>query len=118
MVTGSREWTDKAAIQTALSRLGADCARCVLIHGGASGADTIAADWAKKLEWDVVAFPAREDIYGPWPACGAKRNSALVAARPDVCLAFPLPGSRGTWDAVRKAKSAGVRVVVYEDAED
>ena len=34
----------------------------------------------------------------------------MVAAGADVVLAFPLPGSRGTWSCVRLALKAGLEV--------
>jgi hypothetical protein len=49
-----------------------------------------------------------------WRAAGVLRNTWMVehGPKPDVCLAFPGPGSRGTWDCVRKAAAFGIEVVV------
>jgi len=32
----------------------------------------------------------------------------------DLCLAFPSPGSIGTWDMIRRAARAGIRVRVVD----
>jgi hypothetical protein len=34
----------------------------------------------------------------------------MVDLGADLCLAFPMPRSRGTWDCVRRAKKAGIVV--------
>jgi hypothetical protein len=36
----------------------------------------------------------------------------MVSLGADICLAFPQPGSKGTWDCARKAADAGIPVVL------
>lgn len=47
---------------------------------------------------------------------GMYRNGEMVDLRPkaDICVAFPLEDSLETRDCMRKAKEAGIEVVVYE----
>lgn len=44
------------------------------------------------------------------PAAGPRRNQTMVDRRPAVCLGFPMPGSRGTADCMRRAAAAGIPV--------
>jgi hypothetical protein len=107
-----------------------------LWHGDAPGADLIARDIAGELDWNIEPIPADWD--GPCrntcarghrklrrnrttycPAAGNYRNQALVDAvtphLPDVqAYAFPLPGSRGTWDCVRRVKAAGIPIEIVD----
>lgn len=112
MVTGSRKWTSRLAIEGALtSCIERDpAAAMTLMHGDCEGADRIAASIAKRWCWREEKFPA--DWVSLGLDAGKIRNSAMIAARPDIVLAFPLKHSRGTWDAVNKAKAAGIPVVV------
>ncbi len=109
LVTGSRHWSDRDAIERGLRSVG-DEPSAVLVHGAAPGADTIAAEVATAMGWDVEAHPADWDAHGK--AAGPRRNQEMVDAGADTCLAFPLPESRGTWDCLRRAERAGIRVIV------
>lgn len=75
----------------------------------------LSADWlahqiAEELGWTDEPHPAEWHRLGP--RAGPIRNQAMVDAGADVCLAFASPGSRGTWDCVRRAREAGIRVEV------
>ena len=126
LVTGSREWRDGAAITLALRRAGQDYERSVgflvsgatpvLVHGDANGADTLAAHAARALGWIVEAYPADWKQHGK--KAGPIRNALMVSLGADVCLAFPLPGSIGTWDCIRKAVDAGIPTRIYPPRKD
>jgi hypothetical protein len=107
LVTGSRDWTDGAAIREALRPYSGEPYR-TLMHGGCQGADKLAAIEAKKLGWRVVAYPADWRL---GPKAGPERNQRMVDVGADLCLAFPLPGSRGTYDCAARARRAGIPVV-------
>lgn len=82
-----------------------------LIHGDAEGADRLAAaQWSRFGLGPITAFPANWDLGN---GGGAARNGVLVAHMPDLVLAFHLDNSRGTADAIRQAKAAGLDVHVY-----
>ena len=116
LVTGSRDWTDREAIAEALSELTKECLHgCVLIHGDAEGADrlaqTIVRDWRATFGggWYIDRYPALWETYGK--KAGPIRNAQMLdEGKPGICLAFPLPGSKGTWDMIRKANAAGIEV--------
>lgn len=113
LVTGSREWTDRSLIRSVL--LGYTYSLDpVLVHGGARGADTIAAQEFAELFGErgtVETHEADWDRYGP--SAGPVRNAAMVALGADVCLAFPLGESRGTRGCMALAEKAGIPVLDY-----
>ena len=107
---GSRDWRDEKPIQQAIGQL-ADGA--VVVHGGARGADSIAARLACRRGLAVKVYPASWGRYGR--AAGVKRNQQMLdEERPDVVYAFRLAGSRGTSDMIDRARRAEVEVVVVE----
>jgi hypothetical protein len=123
LVTGSRQWVDQNLLQGALlqqhRRAQADGEDMVVIHGGARGADTMAETWVRQLcaeDLTSIPVPADWDTYGL--RAGALRNQWMIdQAEPHICLAFIHPGkSRGTQDCIRRARKAGVEVLVYEEA--
>lgn len=86
----------------------------VVIHGGAAGGDTGAAIYALAAGVPQLMFKALWGLYGK--AAGWRRNQRMLdEGKPDCVLA--LPGGRGTADMVRRAESAGVRVVKIEGDE-
>jgi len=82
-----------------------------LIHGDADGADRLAARyWSLYRFGPITAFPYVKEL---GKAGGHARNGVMVAHMPDLVLAFHLDNSRGTADAIRQAKAAGLTVHVY-----
>lgn len=117
LVTGSRDWTDAETIRAALSeawqRLGRPV-NAVLVQGEChlGGADQIAAETWRGWGFPVEGHPAEMGPNGH--VLGPKRNAEMVALGADLCLAFPLPSSRGTKNCMRLAREAGIEVKVYE----
>lgn len=107
LITGSRNWEDREIIRNALLEHGPG----TVIEGEAPGADRISREEAKKLGWPVEKHPAKWSSYGR--GAGVVRNQEMVDAGADVCLAFPLPGSKGTPDCMRRAEAAGIPVHNY-----
>jgi hypothetical protein len=82
-----------------------------LIHGDAVGADRMAvAIWSLYGLGPITGFPYVKEL---GKAGGPARNGIMVAHMPDLVLAFHLGNSRGTADAVRQARAAGLSVHVY-----
>lgn len=81
----------------------------VLRHGRCpyGGVDLIAAVLAHDWGWTVEEYPP-EIVNGR--ILGPGRNRAMCAAEPraDEVVAFPGPGSRGTWDCLRWAVRYGI----------
>ncbi len=108
LVCGGRDFvmTDHyaAAFHDVVGRAGAT----TLIHGGASGADLEAGKLAHGRGLQVIVYKAQWGRDGK--AAGPIRNQRMIdEGKPDLVVAFP--GGRGTADMVRRAETAGIRVV-------
>lgn len=114
LVTGSRRHSDVALHRTWLAKVDAAWGRCTLVSGACpSGTDLLCEQEATRLGWAVERHPADWSMGG---RAGPLRNQSMVDLGADVCIAFPLPGSRGTWDCVNRAKAAGIPVrIATED---
>lgn len=121
IVTGSREWTDKQTLRSALDSLLAEIPTnedVVIVHGACPrGADQMADEWARH-----AAFTGLGVTVEPHPAdwkmgkqAGHWRNQHMVNLGADMVLAFFHTGApnRGTADCVRRAEEAGIPVRRY-----
>ena len=114
LITGSRKLSRAATLQgiaaglQALHYAGLP-APTLLLHGGASGADLHAEDWAKAngLPTEVHA----PDYQQHYPKAAPLERNRLLVAKADAVLALYAPGRErkgGTWDTVQKAVAAGL----------
>ena len=126
LVCGGRAFHDYAALEAILSTYPA-CTH--IVHGGATGADTLAERYAKARALNVTTFPAHwRDLTAPGAvvkyqrngtpynaAAGAARNRRMLdTSMPDLVVAFP--GGTGTQDMTRYARKQGYTVrIVTED---
>jgi hypothetical protein len=114
LVCGGRDYRDVDAVFNRLDALAEVNAEnplgavdLTIIHGGATGADMIADDWAVANWARIVEFKANWKKHDK--SAGPIRNTLMLdEGRPDLVLAFP--GGDGTADMVRKARKAGVPV--------
>jgi len=130
LVTGSRDWRGKAVVWEALSDVAAHSSdpldEMVVVHGNCpTGADAIADLWAVDHDLDPERHPANWLLHGR--AAGLRRNTQMVRAGADICLAFSGPcrkdtcpvlrlhGSHGTQDAIDKARRAGIPVTIFKE---
>jgi hypothetical protein len=108
LVCGGRNFDKATLLFSTLEKLGVTH----LIHGGASGADALAHEWAVANNVPVTPFPADWNRF--FKAAGPLRNrQMLVEGKPDLVVAFA--GGRGTADMIRQAEAAGVQVVKVGD---
>jgi len=112
LVTGGRNYSDRGTVYAVLDRAHAKHGIALLIEGGATGADTLARDWATDRGVPVRTFPADWKTHGK--AAGPIRNRQMLTdGKPDWVIAFP--GGRGTANMVQQAREAGVRVFVVPE---
>lgn len=122
LVCGGRNFRDYLAVKNELVKLRPD----VVIHGAASGADSMADRAARDLGISREPYPAdwehcadtcpgwhhrrkRRDGGEYCPTAGFRRNQQMIdEGRPSMVLAFP--GGSGTADMVRRAQAAGIEV--------
>lgn len=146
LVTGSRSWSDVPAIHDALLDTWHDARQdgwpgIEVIEGQASGADSIAANWAlanrahgvghqpTPAHWETCApnckpghrKPAHDRTY--CPTAGHRRNQQMVDMGPEIVIAFiahctsarcskPKPhDSHGVHNCIRLARKAGIPVL-------
>ena len=108
LVCGSRNWTDEEKVYRELQGRATD----TLIEGGAVGTDTLARMCAERLGLRVEEYPADWKMHGR--AAGPIRNQQMLdEGKPDLVMAFFMPGSRGTVDMVRRAINSGIPVKLY-----
>jgi hypothetical protein len=106
LITGSRTWTDRAAIRDELAAVWGD-GTAVLISGNCpDGADALCEDcwtaWGGRIE----RHPAQWRRYGR--GAGFRRNCEMVALGADQCVAFIRDGSRGASHTADAAERAGI----------
>ena len=113
LVCGGRTFGKYQVIVDWISDVMSSCPIEVVIHGGAPGADSLAGKAAFALRLPVMVFPANRDGYGK--QAGPKRNQWMLdLGQPNLVLAFPSIGSKGTWDMVKRAEAAGITTRIYE----
>lgn len=113
LITGGRNYSDRATVFTELDKLHSETTICTLIHGAATGADTLADDWARVRGVEVIACPADWKKHGR--AAGPIRNrQMLIDHKPELLVAFP--GGKGTMNMIGQARAARVKIVVIGEA--
>ena len=121
LVCGSRDWSNRRVIKQALLKLPKE--GTIIVHGGATGADSIADDIARKAGFEVRVYPVTEEDWAEHgKSAGPRRNSHMIRMEHsdkqgvpiNLVLAFTpnLDRSRGTKDMVQKARKAGIKVEV------
>lgn len=128
LVTGSRCWTDRERVESALKTLAVaekqrdPDVRLVLVHGDCpTGADAMADEIATELGWEIKKFPAD---WSQGKSGGPERNKRMVrwvaqqkqAGMGALGLAFIDAESRGTRHCLRQAESAGIVMVKFSDS--
>lgn len=106
IVAGGRDYSDRTAVFAVLDHIHARRGIVEVIHGAASGADTLADQWGEMR--GVKRTPCEADWTGLGKAAGPIRNRRMLTLNPDGVVLFP--GGRGTADMRRAAMAAGVKV--------
>lgn len=101
LVTGARDWKDKAFMRRVLKQY--DAKNCILIHGNCKGADQIAGEVATELGMEVEVYPAEWKRYRF--RAGPIRNVEMLKTNPSIILVWHdhLAESRGTKSCVQSA---------------
>lgn len=109
LVCGGRDFADETRVFNGLEYFDQSCDGPItkLIHGGAQGADALAAEWASKSNVPAQCFAANWRKYGK--RAGPLRNQRMLdEGKPDFVLAFP--GGKGTADMIRRAEDRLIRI--------
>lgn len=115
IVCGGRDFAHRPLLDFTLDTLRHRYGVDELAHGGASGADRLAGEWAASRGVPMRVFAA--DWRGDGRSAGPRRNQRMLERfKPDAVIAFP--GGRGTADMVRRARQAGVPVTRVHVGEE
>lgn len=110
LVCGSREFSDPFRANLAIIDRIAQLPLCEVIHGGARGADQMAATAAIRMGHPVTMFAADWETHGR--RAGLVRNLEILAQRPDLVLAFWDQESRGTLHTITEAQKRQIAVEI------
>jgi predicted Rossmann-fold nucleotide-binding protein len=107
LVCGGRDFTNRKFVNEALDVIHASRGITLVIDGGATGADSLAASWARTAGVLNDTYPADWRKHGR--AAGMIRNRQMLkSGKPDLVVAFP--GGRGTIGMISIAEKAGIEV--------
>lgn len=111
LVTGGRDYADRARVFSTLDRLDARMEVLAVRHGGATGADALADEWARTRGIRREPYPVTHEEWR-WhgPSAGPIRNGRMVCTDPRPVCVVAFPGGRGTADCVRQARRHGIPV--------
>ncbi len=107
LVCGSRTWRYGGKVYERLRQLPRGTH---VIHGGARGADFLAATCADSLGMKVECFPA--DWKNEGRSAGVQRNLLMLQQQPDLVIAFWDGKSTGTAHTIREAEKRGIPVEI------
>lgn len=112
LVAGSRTCNKPEVLEKAIKDSGFTID--LIIHGGAAGADTLAEHYANKHGIKQMMFKADWNKHGK--AAGPIRNTEMIdfisASGPAGLILLWDGNSRGSWDVLKKAYTAGLRIWV------
>lgn len=112
IVTGGRDYADERRVKQVLGwhqYQALPHGRFGILHGGATGADTLAHNWALRIGAPCVSMPADWGRLGR--RAGPIRNGQLLGLfglQPYLVIAFP--GGKGTADMVGQATALNIPV--------
>lgn len=90
-----------------------DVSNTVIISGMAKGADTLAVEFADFYGITTLKFPADWNRYKN--GAGPIRNQKMIdEGKPNLCIAFLMPNSRGTRDMINRCLFEGIETIIIE----
>lgn len=104
IICGGRDFSNYLLVKQTLAQY----PLTLIIHGGATGADSLAHTYAREHSIPTKVFPAFWRMFGK--SAGMRRNLEMLEEKPDVVIAFP--GGRGTVNMVAIATQAGVQTIL------
>jgi hypothetical protein len=117
LVCGDRNWADRKLLEGVLDTLAMEHLwDFIVVHGAASGADSMAAEWALSRDLPIESHPADWNRYGN--SAGPIRNTEMLRSGLDLVVAFhdDIRHSKGTKHMVTIARDSGVPVkLVFHD---
>lgn len=110
LVCGGRDYDNQNFIFAKLDEFSRKNDVRILIHGAATGADSIAHAWALNNGVQTAVCRPNWERFGR--KAGIMRNLAMLDLDPDVVMAFP--GGDGTAHMIYAATKAGKEVIDFD----
>lgn len=107
-VVGYRKYNNYEQFELTLKAI-IDTENDVIISGGAKGTDAMAEKFANENNLNKIIHKAEWKKYGP--IAGPIRNN-LIIRDCDYLVAFVSKFSKGTYDAINKAKNNNKQVII------
>lgn len=104
LVCGGRDFADKEFLFAVLDVFSPS----VVVHGNASGADTLSKEWAENNEKTHIPHSANWKKFGK--QAGYLRNKEMLDEHPDIDFVIAFDGGRGTKMMRELAKKRGIKV--------
>ena len=109
LVCGGRRYDDNLHVFRVLNMIHEDNPITCVVHGAATGADSLGQAWAIHEGIEEKPYPADWDKWGF--AAGPIRNSFMLKDNPDIELVVVFPGHKGTNDMRTKAERADIQTI-------
>lgn len=121
LVTGSRNWADRAELRRALVAAHGDLyvkdkmdrVITVVVGDCPTGADRMTLEMAKEYGWPIEVFHADWDQFKK--RAGPIRNRRMVDSGADIAIGFIKGLSVGTRGTLRMCEQAGIPIITIED---
>lgn len=124
LVCGGRSYNDYDRVKAVLDGFHQVAKITSLVHGAATGADSLGARWALQNGVLSLPYPAKwSDVSNPHAIikftkfghpynaiAGILRNQEMLEQNLDLAFVVAFPGNKGTKDMLQRAKKAGVLV--------
>lgn len=116
LIAGSRNFEDRETFNRVTDEnIDGDHRFTVIVEGGASGADTLAREYALERGMNYKEFKADWKRYGR--AAGPKRNDEMIVfikEKNGVALYFWDGKSKGTKQCIESARRKGINVTIWD----
>lgn len=109
IVCGGRDYNNKTFLYEMLDYFNTKTKIATLIHGGAKGADSLAALWAHENNINCIMYPANWNKYGK--GAGFIRNTEMIKSNLDAKFLVAFPGGSGTLMACDIATTNKLKVI-------
>lgn len=127
VITGGRDRTPTLAELERLHSILVECGVTHVREGECEGTDKAVAAWLK-ARTQVTVEPWRAEAYGDWPACGPRRNRAMldgdgqdlfgIFKHPPADFLVAFAGNEGTADCVGAARARSLPIIRIEPVEE
>jgi hypothetical protein len=109
LVCGGRDYDNRAYVFQVLEMIHEENPITCVVHGAATGADSLGQAWALSKEISEIPYPAEWDKFKR--AAGPIRNAKMLRENEDIELVVAFPGGSGTGNMRIKAERAGIEVI-------